>query len=68
MAYEIIIIQEGYFMEQEDGTVKKNCTCTLIKGNINVIVDTLTPWDNSKIVSGLSLLFICNFSLISVIL
>jgi hypothetical protein len=29
-----------------------NCTCTLIKGPKHIIVDTMTPWDKEKIITG----------------
>lgn len=32
--------------------MRANCTCTLIKGPNNVIIDTMTAWDREKIVSG----------------
>ncbi|XP_066903778.1 metallo-beta-lactamase domain-containing protein 1 isoform X2 [Halyomorpha halys] len=53
MVYEVFIVQEGYYKELEDGCVKKNCTCALIKGKVNVIVDTLTPWDKQQILAEL---------------
>ena len=52
MAYEIHILFEGYSRSTEEGMVA-NCSCTLIKGNKLVIVDTMTPWDKSLIVEKL---------------
>jgi len=34
--------------------MEANCTCTLIKGPKNVIVDTMTPWDGDVILAGLA--------------
>lgn len=37
------------------GTVMRaNCTCTLIKGPPNCIIDTMTAWDGSKILQALN--------------
>lgn len=49
---EIIVLFDGY--SYEDGhNQRANCTCTLIKGvNSNIIIDTMTPWDKDKILSG----------------
>lgn len=35
-----------------DGTMTANCTCTLVKGEKNIIVDTMTPWDKQLIIDG----------------
>ncbi|CAH1406228.1 unnamed protein product [Nezara viridula] len=53
MVYEVVIVHEGYINEEDDYTLRKNCTCTLIKGKVNVIVNTMTPWDKSQILSVL---------------
>ncbi|CAH1406233.1 unnamed protein product [Nezara viridula] len=52
MAYEVLIIHNGYSKVVEGG-MEANCTCTLIKGKYNVIVDTMTPWDSELILKGL---------------
>ncbi|KAK3858913.1 hypothetical protein Pcinc_034931 [Petrolisthes cinctipes] len=39
----------------EDGRMLANCTCTLIKGPNNMIIDTLTAWDKDNILAGLAL-------------
>lgn len=53
MAYKVEVLYSGYsFME--DGKMRANCSCTLIKGPVNVIVDTMTAWDKDKILSGLA--------------
>ena len=51
MAYEVKVLYNGY-SKMEDGVMKANCTCTLIKGPTNMIVDTMTAWDKDKILSG----------------
>ncbi|CAH0724730.1 unnamed protein product, partial [Brenthis ino] len=33
--------------------MKANCTCTLVRGIHNIIIDTMTPWDSNKIISSL---------------
>lgn len=52
MSYKVEVLYEGY-SKMEDGTMKANCSCTLVKGPTNVIVDTMTAWDKDKILSGL---------------
>lgn len=49
---EIIVLFDGY--SHPDGENQRaNCTCTLIKGvDKNIIIDTMTPWDKDKIISG----------------
>ncbi|XP_017783144.1 PREDICTED: metallo-beta-lactamase domain-containing protein 1 [Nicrophorus vespilloides] len=44
MSYEIIVLFDGYSKNVEEGMLA-NCTCTLIKGPKNIIVDTMTAWD-----------------------
>ncbi|KRT82428.1 hypothetical protein AMK59_3223 [Oryctes borbonicus] len=45
---DIIVLFDGYSVNSEQGS-QSNCTCTLIKGNKNVIVDTMTAWDGPKL-------------------
>ncbi|PSN39820.1 hypothetical protein C0J52_18429 [Blattella germanica] len=52
MAYEVHVLHEGYSKTTEEGMVA-NCTCTLVKGNKLMIVDTMTSWDKSLIVEKL---------------
>lgn len=52
MAYEVHVLYNGYSKKREEGMVA-NCTCTLIKGQKCIIVDTMTPWDKEKIIKGL---------------
>lgn len=51
MSYQVCVLQDGY-SRMEDGKMLANCTCTLIKGPNNVIIDTLTAWDRDKILTG----------------
>lgn len=53
MMNEIIVLFDGYSYPDGDNQ-RANCTCTLIKGraNKNIIIDTMTPWDKNKIISG----------------
>ena len=53
MSYEIFVLSDGYSRLDGEGSMLANCTCTLIKGPKNVIVDTMTPWDGQLIVAGL---------------
>lgn len=34
--------------------VRANCSCVLITGSVNVIVDTMTPWDSDFILKSLN--------------
>lgn len=52
MAYEVHVLYNGYSKSNENG-MEANCTCTLIKGKFNVIVDTMTAWDGDLILEGL---------------
>jgi hypothetical protein len=52
--YEVHILSNGYSKIDPEGFMKANCTCTLIKGQKNIIVDTLTPWDGGVILTGLA--------------
>lgn len=50
--YKVFVLQVGYSKNTDDG-FKANCTCTLIKGTKNIIVDTMTPWDKEAILERL---------------
>lgn len=50
---EVIVLFNGYSIKLDDGTMKANCTCTLIKASKNIIVDTMTAWDREKIIQGI---------------
>lgn len=49
---EVFILYDGYSKMDGDESMIANCTCTLIKGLQNIIVDTMTAWDSLKILSG----------------
>lgn len=49
--YSLKVLYDGY-SRMEKGSMRANCTCTLIKGPNNMIIDTMTAWDRDKIVSG----------------
>ncbi|XP_014287643.1 metallo-beta-lactamase domain-containing protein 1 [Halyomorpha halys] len=53
MPYEVCIIQKGYYIVTEGSDLSARCTCTLIKGKKNVIVNTMTGWDASVLAEGL---------------
>lgn len=46
------VLFSGYSKFQ-DGKYLSNCSCVLIKGPPNVIVDTMTAWDEQKILQAL---------------
>ena len=52
---QVNVLFDGYSIISEDGKIMKaNCTCTLIQSKgLNIIVDTMTPWDKDKILSEL---------------
>ncbi|CAK9816595.1 Metallo-beta-lactamase domain-containing protein 1 [Anthophora plagiata] len=51
---EVTVLFDGFSTILEDGTMKANCTCTLIKASKNIIVDTMTAWDRQKIIQALA--------------
>ncbi|XP_037784683.1 metallo-beta-lactamase domain-containing protein 1-like [Penaeus monodon] len=51
--YSLKVLYDGY-SRMEKGSMRANCTCTLIKGPNNMIIDTMTAWDREKIVSALA--------------
>lgn len=51
---EVHVLFDGFSQINENGReMYANCTCTLIKGQVNIIVDTMTAWDGHKIIKGL---------------
>ncbi|RZF39237.1 hypothetical protein LSTR_LSTR010331 [Laodelphax striatellus] len=54
MSYKVKVLYPGYSRIQTDDIMEANCSCTLITGNLNIIVDTMTPWDSEKILKGLA--------------
>ena len=55
MSAEVSVLFDGY--SRVGGKIMKaNCSCTLIKSkNVNVLVDTMTPWDKEKIINSLKI-------------
>ena len=55
MSTEVIVLFEGYSRTDKDKNIMKaNCTCTMIKSkDLNIIVDTMTPWDKERLVKKL---------------
>lgn len=56
MTTTVIVLFDGYADTTDDGQyMTANCSCTLIRtGEINVIVDTMTPWDKDKLTKKLA--------------
>lgn len=50
--YEVHTLFVGYSRPIEDGMLA-NCSCTLIKGQKNIIVDTMTPWDGKNLIEAI---------------
>lgn len=50
--YEVHVLFVGYCRPTEGGMLA-NCTCTLVKGPKNIIVDTMTPWDGKSLIDAL---------------
>ncbi|CAH4031002.1 metallo-beta-lactamase domain-containing protein 1 [Pieris brassicae] len=50
---EVTVLQDGYSYQNSSSEMIANCTCSLIKGVHNIIVDTMTPWDSEKILQSL---------------
>lgn len=51
--YEVHILFIGYCRTTVDGSLA-NCSCTLVKGPKNIIVDTMTPWDKNDLLKALA--------------
>lgn len=51
---ELHVLHDGYSEFTEEGYMRANCSCTLIKGPPHIIVDTMTPWDGKLITDALS--------------
>ncbi|XP_026759297.1 metallo-beta-lactamase domain-containing protein 1 isoform X2 [Galleria mellonella] len=50
---EVIVLFDGFSVMNGKDEMKANCSCTLIKGDHNIIVDTMTAWDSEKIIDAL---------------
>ncbi|XP_022821545.1 metallo-beta-lactamase domain-containing protein 1 [Spodoptera litura] len=51
---EVIVLYEGYSIMTGKDQMSANCSCTLIKGANNIIIDTMTSWDGQKILAALA--------------
>ncbi|XP_043287780.1 metallo-beta-lactamase domain-containing protein 1 [Venturia canescens] len=51
---EVIVLFDGYSKQLDDIRMEANCSCTLVKAEKNIIVDTMTAWDRDKIIKALS--------------
>lgn len=51
---EVKVLFNGYSEQLDDKTMRANCTCTLIKGQKLIIVDTMTAWDQKRILEALN--------------
>lgn len=52
--YQVFVLHEGYSTTTSTGMLA-NCTCTLVTGNKNIIIDTMTPWDKDLILQKLNI-------------
>lgn len=50
--YEIIVLFSG-FSKVTDNIMEANCSCTLLKGPQNCIIDTRTAWDGPQMLQAL---------------
>ncbi|KAJ8735448.1 hypothetical protein PYW07_007068 [Mythimna separata] len=50
---EVIVLYDGYSVMTGKDQMSANCSCTLLKGIHNVIIDTMTAWDSQKIITAL---------------
>ncbi|XP_053616451.1 metallo-beta-lactamase domain-containing protein 1 isoform X2 [Plodia interpunctella] len=50
---EIAVLFEGYSVMSGKDEMIANCSCTLVRGDHNIIVDTMTSWDSEKIINAL---------------
>lgn len=49
---EVVVLYDGYSAMSGKDQMSANCSCTLIIGANNIIVDTMTAWDSEKILTG----------------
>lgn len=50
--YDVHVLFAGYSRPAGGGNLLANCTCTLVKGPKNLIVDTMTPWDGQRLMDA----------------
>ncbi|KAL4716063.1 hypothetical protein ACJJTC_002828 [Scirpophaga incertulas] len=51
---EIIVLFEGHSKISASNEMIANCSCSLIRGQHNIIVDTMTAWDAKRILKALA--------------
>lgn len=49
---DVFVLYDGYSTMCAKDQMIANCSCTLITGSHNIIVDTMTAWDSEKILTG----------------
>jgi len=53
--YKVVVLQPGYSIVEEDGSMRANGTSTLVIGEgLVVLVDTLSPWDKELLLAALA--------------
>lgn len=52
MVPKVIKLFDGYSKYIDDKTMDANCSCTLIRANKTIIVDTMTAWDRENLING----------------
>ncbi|CAH0405477.1 unnamed protein product [Chilo suppressalis] len=50
---DLFVLFNGYSKMSSDKEMLANCSCSLIIGQHNIIVDTMTAWDSDKIIKAL---------------
>lgn len=50
---EVIVLYDGYSSMCGKDQMSANCSCSLIIGENNIIVDTMTAWDSEKVLTAL---------------
>lgn len=50
---EVFVLYDGFSTMCAKDEMVANCSCTLVTGGHNIIVDTMTAWDSEKILRGL---------------
>ncbi|CAG9796722.1 unnamed protein product [Diatraea saccharalis] len=51
---DLFVLFNGYSKLCNDKEMLANCSCSLILGDHNIIVDTMTAWDSDKIITALA--------------
>ncbi|XP_011875272.1 PREDICTED: metallo-beta-lactamase domain-containing protein 1 [Vollenhovia emeryi] len=51
---EVVVLFDGFSRRTDDGNMRANCSCTLIKGPKLMVVDTMTAWDSERLIEALA--------------